>query len=303
MTYGGFHRQMGQAWDQRQARQAALAQGLEPPQAPAFFPLASGVLTASSALLLLSVSVWHLFSRDPGKWVRAAVSVLLVAVMIQGLLGGYRVYLDQLLGQELSQVHGVFAQLVFTLMCTVPLLWRRPVAASGSFPFPTWLVVALPVSIVIQLIWGVMIRHHGGGLSQRLHMLTAFPVFALAILIGVLLYRIADRRLRPTALVIALKTLVLLQVVLGVEAYLGKFAALGAQATLLPAAREVTVHAATIRSLHVLVGTALLAISTLLAVIICRSRSVSTIHSDTIESDISRTYSPHIQEWEPANRT
>ena len=36
----------------------------------------------------------------------------LIAVMIQGLLGGFRVKLNDLVGTDLAAVHGIFAQVV-----------------------------------------------------------------------------------------------------------------------------------------------------------------------------------------------
>ena len=60
------------------------------------------------------------------------------------------------------------------------------------------------------------------------------------------------------------------QLVLGVEAYLGKFAAFGPQGDVSPMARRVTEEAGVIRTLHVLIGTAILASSVVLAVRVWR---------------------------------
>jgi len=65
------------------------------------------------------------------------------------------------------------------------------------------------------------------------------------------------------------------QVVLGVEAYMGKFAAVGAQWDVPPAARRITEGAAAIRTLHVLIGTAILASSVVLAVRVRRRVTAS----------------------------
>ena len=67
-----------------------------------------------------------------------------------------------------------------------------------------------------------------------------------------------------------LLAIVAVQVLLGVEAYMGKFAAAGPYATKLPFERPVTVGAAAIRTTHVLVGTALLATTVVLAIRVFR---------------------------------
>ena len=273
VAYGAFHGQMGKAWKLRQERQVAMSLGLELPQ-PDVFPAESGIATAASALLLLFVSAMCLTGQGPGKWVRFWVSVLLIAVMAQGLLGGYRVYLDQLFGPLLSQIHGTFAQLVFSLMCCLPILCWLPkperILNSEDRDRLKWLALALPAAVFIQLIWGVMMRHTGSPLAQRLHMLSAFLVFgvALGVTMQILMKPSTKRQLAFGAY--HLLSLLALQLVLGVEAYLGKFVSIGSQASIAPMAREITVESGVLRSLHVLLGTAILASSVVLALRIWR---------------------------------
>jgi len=269
VAYGGFHRQMGEAWKARVDRQKALDAGLEALPMPDIFPLTDGLATAGCALALLAVCALHVMSNQPGRWVRALTGVVLISVMIQGLLGGYRVYLDQLFGPLLSQIHGTFAQVVFAAMCCLPILMAKPKPERFLLEFDRarfgGLALALPIVVFVQLVWGVMVRHTASPLAQRLHLLTAFVVVGLAVWLTVRV------RATPTARrVLGFSTLHLIvmlavQVMLGVEAWIGKFAAFGKQWNVLPTARDITPMLASIRSLHVLIGTAVLASAVVVA--------------------------------------
>ena len=68
--------------------------------------------------------------------------------------------------------------------------------------------------------------------------------------------------------------IVAVQVLLGVEAWMGKFAAAGPEMQKLPMQRAVTQSAAIIRTAHMLVGVALLAASVLLAFRVWRRADV-----------------------------
>ncbi len=50
----------------------------------------------------------------------------LLAVMMQGLLGGFRVKLNELVGTDLAAVHGVFAQVVLSLLVLLAVLTEQP---------------------------------------------------------------------------------------------------------------------------------------------------------------------------------
>jgi heme A synthase len=261
-VYGQFHREMGVAWKGREA-------GLTWPKGSAAACLAAAVavvgLAAASA-------------RSRGGWARLLASVGLLAVMIQGLLGGFRVFLDQLMGTELAAVHGTFAQVVFCLLVVVfilsaPLRPGREVAAEDRRRLG-WLAVALVGLIFAQLVWGVLLRHTGTVLSQRLHVLTAFLVTVAAVWLAVSALATPTGRRRLGFYAWHLLAILLLQVSLGVEAWMGKFAAAGPEAARPPMLRSVTIQQASIRTAHVLVGTGLLAVSVGFAVRVWRRPAV-----------------------------
>jgi heme a synthase len=193
------------------------------------------------------------------RWLGAAA---LLAVIAQGLLGGFRVRLNALVGTDLSIVHGCFAQVVFALLVSLALLTSRGWAeATATLPASegrrmrswAWHTTGL---IFLQLVFGAFLRHTHAPLSQRGHLLVAFGVVAAAVGLAqaVLSSRHADRAL--TGAVKALAALLVLQLVLGTEAWLLKFASGG-----LPELQAVTARQATVRTAHVLVGACILATS------------------------------------------
>lgn len=233
-----------------------------------------GTVAVMAALLaaVLSLALWGAVRGVPGSGLRILAVVTLVAVMVQGLLGGFRVRLDALFGPELAPVHGVFAQVVFCLLVALAVLTaRRP---SGELPVAIrrpvgWLSLALVGLLFVQLVWGAMVRHTPNAINQRLHILTAFLVVGLAVWLLRLGFSSAAVRQRVARTAWALALLVTLQVALGVEAWMGKFGEEARKgksaASFLPEAEKVTAKQAGIRTAHALIGTGVLAAAVTLA--------------------------------------
>lgn len=262
VVYGQFHRDMGQAWHARQA-----GEGLT-------WPKSSAVACAVAAVVLIGVGAASVRAGGRGGWLRMIVTIGLVAVMVQGLLGGFRVFLDQLLGTELAAIHGTFAQLVFCALVAAMILAaphdpsRELTPAERSRVGTLSLVV--PASIVVQLVWGVLVRHTGSPLSQRLHILTAFLVTGLTVWLAARCLATPAGRQRLGFYAWHLLMVLAVQLLLGVEAYMGKFAAAGPYMDKAPGLRPVTISAAAIRTAHLLIGTGLLATAVALALRVWR---------------------------------
>ncbi|MFO0798058.1 MAG: hypothetical protein U0804_11335 [Gemmataceae bacterium] len=191
-----------------------------------------------------------------GAEARALGLIALVFVMIQGLLGGFRVKLNELVGTDLAAVHGVFGQVTFAVLLTVAVLTARPPA--GDVPDADRrrlgrLALGLVAVLFVQLTFGAWVRHAPDALGQRLHFLTAFVAVATAVWLLRLGFG-GPARPRVRVWGTALGVLVALQVTLGVEAWMGKF---GRAA--LPEFETVTAKQAGIRTAHALVGTGVLA--------------------------------------------
>jgi heme A synthase len=194
--------------------------------------------------------------RDAAVWVRVFGTVALGCVMLQGLLGGFRVQLDALFGPGLAVIHGCFAQMVFALLAAMAVLTGERTCDGLQVPRPIRRgSVHLLGILVVQLVFGAMLRHTTAPLWQRLHLLTAFVAVAGIIWLSIRVLSEPDRcrtLLRP---VLVLAVLTGLQILFGVEAWMVQFSAGG----LSPELRSITIGQAVVRTGHVLVGSCVLA--------------------------------------------
>ena len=194
----------------------------------------------------------------------------LVAVMVQGLLGGYRVFLDQLMGTQLAAIHGSFGQMTLATLVAIVVLAaprrRGDVVPGDDRPGVSNLTMALVAGVVVQLVWGVWVRHLGSPVAQRLHILTAFAVVGLVVAVLTRVFRSPPTRTQLGGYARVLGLIVVGQLVLGVEAYLSKFALTGPEALKPPELRAITSYGAVVRTAHTLLGAALLSTSVALAV-------------------------------------
>jgi cytochrome c oxidase assembly protein subunit 15 len=176
--------------------------------------------------------------------------IALTMVVAQGLLGIFRVALNALFGSNLALIHGCFAQLVVATLVGVAVMTSRawleaPVVARQS----VWLrrlSVGVILLLFVQIFLGGEIRHLQDRVAQRLHVLLAFGVWT-----GVLYLVWEQRKQRGPARnwSIALLGFLGLQVLLGVEAWLGRFGS-GVPVEL----QQSTPYLDAIRSGHFLVG-------------------------------------------------
>jgi len=256
-AYGWFHGQMMAADKLRQATGSFS------------WPWPSISATLGLTGVTLALAVWQLRKPDPAKWIRFTATLVLLGVMAQGLLGGLRVFLNSqiglkdTIGVEFSQLHGLFAQMVFCGIVLLPVL-AAPRRREKELPDADrkklkWQSVALVLAVFVQLIWAVGVRHAPNSLTQRLHLLTAFLVAGLIVWLAVRVLTSPGARKPLGAAAIHLLVLLSLQLMLGVEAWMGKFAATGPEATIPPMDRAITTSAVLIRTAHQLIGATLLA--------------------------------------------
>lgn len=270
--YGEFHRGM-------------MEQRLKP-AAEVVLPMRSVGITLAGLVVMLGAVASGCFTATRGTAIRLCAALALIAVMIQGLLGGFRVKLNELVGTDLAAFHGVFAQVVFGLLVAVAVLTRRPQRVSNSGAeslFARW-SVALAVLIFVQVIFGAWVRHFPGSTPQRLHFLTAFA--ATAIVVWLLRAVFADFAARARAgwIAWAIVGLLVLQLVLGVEAWMMRFGQ-----NIPWDAVKVTPGSGATRSLHALVGSAVWAAALALALRL-RTTAVGVNKLEPIESSESRSH-------------
>jgi heme a synthase len=148
-----------------------------------FFPVSKWVggifyehshrLTASGVgLLTVILAVW-LWRSEKRRWLRGLGIIAVVAVCLQGLLGGLRVIQ---LKDELGIFHATLAQLFFVLVCAIALFTSRRWNESKLIVYDTgslrYLYLLATAMILLQLIIGASMRHQHAGL--------AIPDFPLA---------------------------------------------------------------------------------------------------------------------------
>ncbi len=166
-------------------------------------------------------------SRRSVIWLSRAV---LLGVILQGLLGGFRVQLDE---RGLALVHGAFAAVVLSLIGSVATLLSPFWSTGGPLPAVARtrdeqadrLSVArasamlLPVLMMVQFVAGGFIRHHGRGLHEHLGL--GILVTIALISNTVIASRTGEPWMRKSAW--ATQALGLLQVSLGIGAWITKF--------------------------------------------------------------------------------
>jgi cytochrome c oxidase assembly protein subunit 15 len=171
--------------------------------------------------VFLAASLWY---RESRAWVRKLGVVALVAVILQGVLGGLRVVLLQ---QTLAIIHACFAQAFFAFAVCLAVFtsaeWRAPITKktaedAGRVQRLGVLTAGL---MYLQLILGAILRHTGAW--ETFHFIGAALV---AIHIGLLTARTVRHHADLPVLVrstLILCGLLVLQIFLGLGAYIGKF--------------------------------------------------------------------------------
>jgi cytochrome c oxidase assembly protein subunit 15 len=220
---------------------------------------------------VIVLAVW-LAVAARADWLKRIGWVALVCVILQGVLGGFRVRLNALVGTDLAALHGVFAQVVFSLfvgiaVCTSRAFARPAALEPGEARSLRRLALTLTACTFLQLVWGSLTRHTFHPLAQRLHFLTAFVVLAAVAWFVKAVWDSPAARERLGFAALLLSVLVALQIMLGVEAWLARFGT-----GELPELQQVTTGQAAVRTAHVLIGSWLLAISVSCTLLVGRVR-------------------------------
>jgi cytochrome c oxidase assembly protein subunit 15 len=180
---------------------------------------AVGLLT-----VILAVSLWVLESRRWLRWL-AVAAVLLVS--LQGVIGGLRVIW---LADRLAIIHGVLAQAFFALTAGLVLFTSRgwqsePSSRERAAVLPLFGMCGVTTGVIfLQIIFGAWLAHVGARLDAHLALAAL-----LALLIPALATRVLTRHagradlVRPVCLLCGL---LVLQVLLGLGAYINRFTSL-----------------------------------------------------------------------------
>ena len=179
-----------------------------------------GILT-----IFLLVAIW---AKDDRDWIKMLGVIALIAVIVQGVMGGLRV---THLSRTLAIVHACFAQVFFGLTASLVLFtsrdwaqtWPR-IEGTGASRLKRLCGITF-VLIYIQFIFGAILRHTGTRLDAHL-LFAALVTIHVFLLSGRVLrdYLGYFRLVRP---VLVLSGLLAVQLVLGGAAYVAEFTAVG----------------------------------------------------------------------------
>ncbi|KAA5544673.1 cytochrome oxidase assembly protein [Roseiconus nitratireducens] len=168
-----------------------------------------GAVVGMVAIALVAVAA----TRERRRWVIALAATILVAVILQGALGGVRVLLGD---RTVAMIHGCFGPVVFVLCCVAAAVtsrswwdrrWDGRAAADRKRPGRG--VVSLATTVVVlsyvQLLLGAQLRHVQPTTTPGMftlevasHITGAFVLWALTPVLFLLVRRCGDLTLsRP----------------------------------------------------------------------------------------------------------
>jgi cytochrome c oxidase assembly protein subunit 15 len=222
--------------------------------------------------LTIILAIW-IARVEKRAWMRRLGWLALGGVVAQGLLGGATVLLLQ--PAPISIAHACLAQLFFSVTVAIAVFtsrkWQRGPEPVEDYGWPSLrsLAVITPVLVLLQIGLGAGFRHRAFGLMPHVVGAMIVPLVILLTSIFVLNQFPRHRALRPAA--IGLLTITLVQIFLGIAAYVAR---LNAADYPLPMVLTTVAHVAT--------GGLTLAASVVLAIQIRRNVHATT--SETSES-------------------
>ena len=220
-----------------------------------------GMLTIALFVLILA--------RDSRKWLKWIGLAALIAVIVQGVLGGLRV---TQINRNFAILHACLAQAFFALLCGIAWFasrdwWKDKTdtpARKGEASASSLRRLSLMTTcfIYVQLIFGAILRHTGSRLDA--HLIFAFLVALHIFLLARRILTMNDEADRiGQSMLLLLLGLLAVQLMLGTGAFFAKLTAFGQTF-----AEALTV---TITTAHVAVGALMLVSSFVLTLKIYRS--------------------------------
>lgn len=238
---------------------------------PIFYEHSHRLVASAVGLLTIFVAL-SLWIKERRNWLRGLGAVALGLVIAQGVLGGLRVVLLQ---PSLAIVHACLAQAFFALIVSLAIFtsaeWQEEPQTKPVTGGRLWRLSAITAGLIYgQAVFGAMLRHAGERLDAHL-------LFALLVSLHVVLVTIRILRFHPdhgklVMPAIALGGLLVLQLLLGIASYLGKFTAL------LRLPQEAVVFLTTT---HLAIGALMLATAVLLTLRVFRLSAPAVPVSET----------------------
>src|SRR5262245_8264828 len=181
-------------------------------------------LVASAVGLLTIALTVALWLSERRHWLRWLGVTALLLVILQGVIGGLRVVL---LENTLAIVHATFAQAFFALTVSLAIFtsadWSvepqdKPIADGGRLGRLCAVTTGL---IYVQAIFGAVLRHTGERVDGHLFFAALVALHVVLVLVRIMKFHgNFPKLIRP---VYVLGALLLLQLMLGIGSYFGKF--------------------------------------------------------------------------------
>lgn len=235
-------------------------------------PMEGGILyehghrmIATTVGILTIVSMIWIFRTESRKWLRWLGVIALVAVIVQGVLGGLTVI--YLLPWWISTSHASLAQLFFSTTVAMAVFTSRwwisgPSETAEDPKFPIRILsLAAPCFVLSQLALGAAARHKAIGSIWHISWSPVVTGVILWVSLRILLHYAGNRELRLGAL--TLLGITFCQVFLGIAAFMTRIAYADA---IQPMPLMVTFTV-----LHVAVGALTMASSVVLAILVRRN--------------------------------
>lgn len=188
-----------------------------------FYEHGHRMVATTVGFLTIILAVW-LWRSDHRPWMRKLGWISLVAVIVQGVLGGLTVI--YLLPPPVSITHACLAQLFFSTTVAIALFtspgWKRgaeTVIDEGT-PSLRTLAVLAPVVVLVQLALGAAYRHKALGLVP--HVVGALVVVGVLLTVALFALQQFPRHEAIKKSAMRMAMLVLLQVFLGIAAYMSR---------------------------------------------------------------------------------
>lgn len=130
-------------------------------------------LLGSAVGILSILLVIGAFVLKTPRHLKALAIAALLAVIVQGVMGGLRVRWNASYGRELAMLHGVFGPATFGLMVAICVVTSRRWAQQVKINHPDAKMVrrstaALAGLLYVQLVLGAHVRHFGSGFVVHL---------------------------------------------------------------------------------------------------------------------------------------
>jgi cytochrome c oxidase assembly protein subunit 15 len=188
------------------------------------------MIATAVGFLTIVLMLW-LWRAEDRKWMKWLGFFALMAVIVQGLLGGLTVL--YLLPKAVSIGHASLAQVFFCVTVAIAVftspVWRRTTDTiqDGGWPSLRSLAWVTPVAVLAQVALGAAYRHKATGVIPHVVWAAGAGLLVAMLSIFVLAHPVKHALLRRTA--VWLLTLTSVQVLLGVVALWARVATEGAR--------------------------------------------------------------------------